>query len=117
MSRKQFIQDRPVLHAALALRRLLAMGALSVVLVACFERAPTVHAKLSISAAGVFTLDGVVVEAVNMKEALLAKRPKNGAFFVSIHVSPEAKLTAVVAAMEAAKLAEASVGLVGNEQF
>jgi biopolymer transport protein ExbD len=87
---------------------------LVVVLSACGAVGNTQRAQLAISKDGSYTLNGEVVQAAELKNALLAMKPANADLVLSVVASPEASYQAVALAMQAAQSVGAHIGLVGS---
>jgi biopolymer transport protein ExbD len=81
------------------------------------EKELVITAKLEVSEAGTYTLDGTSVTKEELKHAVRAKRPEKGKLVLHIVASPKASFEAVGQATQAAQFAGAEVGIVGNERF
>jgi len=85
------------------------LAACSGLAVGCYVPAPVTHVVLQVSAAGTYALDGVMVTANGLPEALSARHAVGHAILVEIDASPQADVTAVTAALKAAKTAHVRV--------
>jgi hypothetical protein len=95
----------PILLAA-------ALGMLS----ACHLPTPDARAVLRITASGEVTLDGAPVRPGDLNAALAARQAPGSHLLVQILAAPQADIALVKRAVEASKLAHASVAFAGDEQ-
>ena len=111
---------RPIAIASRSISRLVRKivgGAVVVLASGCTSPGPSVVVKLQVSELGTYSLDGSLVEAEALKDAVLAKHQEGKQLVVHIIPSSKARYEAVEVAVRAARDAGASIGMVGNERF
>jgi biopolymer transport protein ExbD len=84
---------------------------------ACATHEPVDVVQLEISTLGAYFVDGTLVQREALTQALLSRKRPNEELVVHLVLSQGTKYEAVRVAVEAARGAGASLGIVGNEAF